>query len=306
MKTDVKNSVLMVIAGPTGIGKTQIAIQVARELDAEIISADSRQFYKEMQIGTAAPTEEELRAVPHHFVGHKSIQAYYNASMFEQEVLDFLKSYFKRKQAAVMAGGSGMYIDAVCHGIDALPEVDASVREAVKNLWKEQGLEALQKEVAHIDPEYYKQTDTQNPMRLRRALEVYRQTGQPFSAFRRKQVAARNFRIVKTALYLPRAEMYERINLRVDKMLREGLVEEAKRLYPCKNLNALKTVGYKELFGYFDGRYDFEEAVRLIKRNSRRYAKRQITWLRKDENMHWFRANEYKSLIYFLLNKINK
>lgn len=299
-------NILFVLAGPTGVGKTRRAIELAEQYNAAIISADSRQVYKEMQIGTAAPTPAERGRVPHHFAGHKSVEDYYNASMYEQEVLAFLQDYFKRRRLAVMAGGSGMYIDAVCHGIAELPEVDTGIREQVKHLWKKQGLSALQQEVQRADPEFYHRADIQNPMRLRRALEVYRQTGRPFSAFRRKAYKVRPFRIVKIGLYLSREEMYQRINKRVDKMLESGLLDEVRGLYKYKYLNALNTVGYKELFAYLDGEIDYAEAVRLIKRNSRRYAKRQITWFKKDKTIEWMYADDGNALKSLMLSIVNR
>lgn len=281
------NKTLIVIAGPTASGKTAFSIELAKALNTVILSADSRQFYKEMSIGTAAPTEEELSQVKHYFVHHISIEDKYDVADYERDVLQLLEELFKTHDAVVMTGGSGLFIDAVCNGIDAMPDVELEIREKVQKLFDEGGLKALQDEVQHLDPEYFAIVDQQNPRRLQRALEVCYQTGQPFSFFRSGNAVHRNFEIKKYALLWDRQALIERIDKRVDIMMEQGLVEEAKALYPKRHLNALNTVGYKEFFAYFDGQCTLEEAVEQIKIHTRQYAKRQMTWLRRDMNYQW-------------------
>ena len=278
---------LIVIAGPTASGKTEAAIQVAKEHHTEILNADSRQFYKEMSIGTAVPTHKELLEVKHHFVQHISIFDHYDVGSYEQDAMLLLNKLFMEHDTVVLTGGSGLFIDAVCHGIDAMPDIDSSIREQVNVLYHAGGLAALQQEVQRLDPEYYAIVDRKNPRRLQRALEVCYQTGLPFTTFRTQQVAKRDFDIIKYALLWDRQELYNRINQRVERMLAQGLVDEARSLYPFRHLNALNTVGYKELFDYFDGKYNLIEAVEQIKLNTRHYAKRQMTWLRKDHDYQW-------------------
>ena len=286
---------LIVIAGPTASGKTEAAIQVAKARHTEILNADSRQFYREMSIGTAAPTPKELLEVKHHFVQHISIFDSYDAGTYERDALQLLERLFLDHGSVVLTGGSGLFIDAVCNGIDAMPDIDPAVRQQVNALYQEQGLAALQEEVQHLDPEYYAIVDLKNPRRLQRALEVCLQTGQPYTAFRTRTTARRDFDIVKYALLWDRQELNNRINLRVERMLTQGLVDEARRLYPHRHLNALNTVGYKELFDYFDGKCSLGEAVEQIKLNTRHYAKRQMTWLRKDPSYRWVHPSELVS-----------
>lgn len=288
-----KNKTLIVIAGPTASGKTAFAIELAKALNTVILSADSRQFYKEMSIGTAAPTEEELSQVQHYFVHHISIEDKYDVADYEHDAIILLDELFKTHDTVIMTGGSGLFIDAVCNGIDAMPDVRPEIRERVQKLFDEGGLKALQDEVQHLDPEYYTTVDQQNPRRLQRALEVCYQTGQPFSSFRQGQAVQRNFDVEKYALLWDRQQLIERIDHRVDLMMEQGLLEEAKTLYPKRHLNALNTVGYKELFAYFDGQCTFEEAVEQIKIHTRQYAKRQMTWLRKDISYKWIMPNDY-------------
>lgn len=278
---------LIVIAGPTASGKTETAIRLAKELHTEIINADSRQFYREMRIGTAVPSHKELLEVKHHFIQHISIFDKYNVANYEQDVLRLLTQLFQHHEKVILTGGSGLFIDAVCNGIDAMPDIDASVRDKVTALFQEGGLPALQQEVKRLDPDYYAIVDRKNPRRLQRALEVCLQTGQSFTSFRTKSVAKRDFKIEKHALLWEKQELYNRINIRVERMMAEGLVDEARSLYPYRHLNALNTVGYKELFDYFDGKCSLSEAVELIKLNTRHYAKRQMTWLRKDNGYQW-------------------
>ena len=287
---------LIVIAGPTASGKTTYSIELAKALDTVILSADSRQFYKEMSIGTAAPTEEELAQVKHYFVHHISIEDKYDVADYERDALLLLDELFKTHDAVIMTGGSGLFIDAVCNGIDAMPDIQPETRGKVEELLKNGGLKALQDEVQRLDPEYFVIVDKQNPRRLQRALEVCYQTGQPFSSFRSGNTVQRDFDIKKYALLWDRQELIERINKRVDMMMEQGLLEEAKALYPKRHLNALNTVGYKELFAYFDGHCTLEEAVEQIKIHTRQYAKRQMTWLRKDKEYCWITPEEMPSL----------
>ena len=275
------NKTLIVIAGPTASGKTAFSIELAKALNTVILSADSRQFYKEMSIGTAAPTEEELSQVKHYFVHHISIEDKYDVADYEHDVLQLLNELFKTHDTVIMTGGSGLFIDAVCNGIDAMPDVEPEIREKAQRLFDEGGLKALQATV-----------DQQNPRRLQRALEVCYQTGQPFSSFRSGNAVHRDFDIKKYALLWDRQALIERIDKRVDIMMEQGLLAEAKALYPKRHLNALNTVGYKELFAYFDGQCALEEAVEQIKIHTRQYAKRQMTWLRKDKSYTWITPDE--------------
>ena len=287
---------LIVIAGPTASGKTAFAIKMAKALGTVILSADSRQFYKEMSIGTAAPTEEELSQVKHYFVHHISIEDKYDVADYERDVLQLLEELFKTHDTVIMTGGSGLFIDAVCNGIDAMPDIQPKIREKVQKMFDEGGLNALQDEVQRLDPEYYAIVDQQNPRRLQRALEVCYQTGQSFSAFRSGNAVQRDFDIKKYALLWDRQQLIERIDKRVDMMMEQGLLEEAKTLYPKRHLNALNTVGYKELFAYLDGQCTLDEAVEQIKIHTRQYAKRQMTWLRRDSSYKWISSED--NLIY--------
>lgn len=297
---------LIVIAGPTAIGKTAMAIMLAQALGAEIISADSRQFYKELKIGVATPSQEELKMVPHHFIGHLSIHDYYNVSSYEKEVLIFLDSYFKKYNIAVMVGGSGLYIDAVCKGIDDFPDADEKLRNKLKEQHKNEGLESLKIRLKELDPAYYELVDLNNPKRIIRAIEVCIATGRPFSEQRKNNSVERDFNIIKIGLARPRNELNEIIHKRVDIMLEMGLMDEVKGLYPNKNLNALNTVGYKEIFNYLDGEWSLELAIEKIKTHTRRYAKRQMTWFGKDEDIKWFDPKAYESIMEYLkdLSKI--
>ncbi|MDL2296623.1 tRNA (adenosine(37)-N6)-dimethylallyltransferase MiaA [Bacteroidales bacterium OttesenSCG-928-B11] len=273
---------LCVIYGPTAVGKTDLAIQVAEKYSAAVVSADSRQFYKEMSIGTAKPTAAELARAPHYFVGHLSIEEYYSVSRFEQDVLKLLPELFRENPVVVMVGGSGLYIDAVCKGIDDLPDPDPEIRQKVLDIFANEGVEGLRHQVKLLDPVYYNQTDIANPKRLIRAMEVCLQTGKPYSQQMTAERKTRDFNIVKYALIRSREELIERINHRVDVMMELGLLEEARLLLPWRHLNALNTVGYKELFAYFDGKIALDEAVEQIKAHTRRYAKRQMSWMKRD------------------------
>ena len=281
------NSTLLLIAGPTSIGKTTVAIDVARYFGCEIISADSRQFYHELKIGTAAPTLEQLNAVKHHFIGNLSLTDNYNVSRFENEVLELLPALFAKNNFVVMVGGSGLYIKAVCEGIDDLPDIDDELRNSLHLQLKNEGIASLRAQLQKLDPEYYSKVDLANPNRIIRALEVCLSTGRPYSVLRKQNPARRDFRIIKIGLNLPREELHERINHRVDLMIEQGLVNEARSFYHQRELNALNTVGYKELFEYFDGKCSLEDAIEKIKTNTRRYARRQITWFKKEADIVW-------------------
>ena len=292
---------LIVVAGPTASGKTAFSIELAKALNTVIISADSRQFYKEMSIGTAAPTPEELLQVKHYFVHNISIEDKYDVADYEREVLQLLDELFKTHDQVVMTGGSGLFIDAVCNGIDEMPNVQPEIRQKVEIMLKDDGIDALSKELQQLDPEYFAVVDQQNPRRLQRALEVCYQTGRPFSSFRTGTTAKRDFEIRKHALLWDRQELIERIDRRVNLMMEQGLLEEAKALYPKRQLNALNTVGYKELFSYFDGDCTLAEAVEQIKIHTRQYAKRQMTWLRRDPSYRWITPDEIDDVVKVLL-----
>jgi len=287
---------LIVIIGPTAIGKTELCIELAEALNTEIISADSRQIYKELNIGTAKPGKEELERVPHHFIGTKSIHDYYTAGMFELDVLELLEDLFKKHNQIIMTGGSGLYINAVCEGIDALPRVDPEIRNKLIEQYEKEGIQSLRHDLKKLDPDYYEIADLKNPKRLLKALEITVMTGKPYSSFLTRPKKERPFNILKIGLNKDREELYEAINKRVDKMIDEGLPEEAKELYKHKGANALNTVGYKELFDYFDGNITYQRAIELIKRNTRRYAKRQLTWFSKDEEIEWFHPDEKEKI----------
>lgn len=276
---------LIVITGPTGIGKTKIAIEVAKYLDTEIISADSRQIFRSIPIGTACPTSKELATVKHHFINILNLNEYYSAAQFENDALKQLSQIFATHDHAVMCGGSMMYVDAVCNGIDDIPTVSDEIRSKAYALLDKEGIEGVAKRVAEIDPEYYAIVDKQNAKRLVHALEIYMQSGKTFSSFRTGEKKKRPFRILKFALNMPREELFNRINTRVDKMIESGLEEEARNVYHLRHLNSLNTVGYKEMFAYFDGTMDFTTACERLKKNTRVYAKKQLTWYAKDPDI---------------------
>lgn len=296
---------LVVIAGPTASGKTATAIKVAKALGTEIISADSRQFYKELPIGTAAPTPEEQAEVQHHMIHNLNVEDKYDVADYEQDVLNLLNQLFVNHDAVVLTGGSGLFIDAVCKGLDSIPDISEEVRNKVDELYKKGGLIALQNEVERLDPEYYSIVDKYNPRRLQRAVEVCYQTGLTYSSFRKNTVKQRDFKIIKVALLWERSELITRINKRVDIMVNEGLVEEAKTMYPKRHLNSLNTVGYKEIFEHFDGKVSLDEAIENIKINTRQYAKRQMTWLRKNNDYKWFTIDELDEMLNYINTVIN-
>ncbi|MCK3685649.1 tRNA (adenosine(37)-N6)-dimethylallyltransferase MiaA [Maribellus sp. YY47] len=291
---------LVVITGPTGIGKTSVGIEIARHFSTEIVSCDSRQIYKELNIGTAVPSPNELASVPHHFIQSHSIEENYNASRYEQESLQLLEKLFGRLDLIVMVGGSMLYIDAVCKGIDEMPDADPEIRAALKQQLKKEGLESLRLQLKKLDPDYYETVDLKNPNRIVHALEISLMTGKPYSSFRTNPEKERPFKIIKIGLNCDRELLHQRINRRVDKMIEEGLIDEARSVYPMKHLNALNTVGYRELFDWFDGTISHEKAIELIKRNSRRYARKQLTWFRRDENVHWFEPLRTADIIAYI------
>jgi len=299
------NKTLIVILGPTAIGKTALSIKLAKHFKTEIISSDSRQLFKEMKIGTAVPSTEELNSVKHHFIGNLSISDYYNVSKFENDALQKLDDIFLKKNLAIMVGGSGLYIDAVCKGIDDLPDPDKKLRHEINEIFKSSGIEALQKKLKELDPEYYLIVDLKNPKRLMRAIEVCLQTGKTYTSLRKNKSGKRDFNIIKIGLNCEREKLFERINLRVDKMINEGLFDEVKELYKHKNLNSLNTVGYKEIFDFLDNKTTFEQAIENIKTNTRRYAKRQLTWFKRDEEIKWFHPTEKNEIILYLSEKID-
>ena len=301
----MKDKYLIVIAGPTASGKTAAAIKIAKALGTVIISADSRQFYREIPIGTAAPTEEELSEVQHFMIHNLSVDDKYDVAEYESDVLSLLNKLFINLDVVVLTGGSGLFINAVCDGIDIMPDITDSVRNKVNILYENGGIVALQNEVKLLDPEYYNIVDKQNPRRLQRALEVCYQTGKPYSSFRNDTPKKRDFKIIKLAIACDRDVLINRINVRVEKMLSLGLVEEARSMYHKRHLNSLNTVGYKELFDYFDEKLTFSEAVDRIKINTRQYAKRQMTWLRKNDDYRWFKIDEIESVIEDIENIIN-
>ena len=293
------------MVGPTAIGKTSMAIRLAQHFDTEIVSADSRQFYKELKIGVAAPTDEEMAASTHHFIGHLSIHDYYNASRFEKDAIEKISSLFENHDVVVMTGGSGLYIDAVCNGIDELPDPTPELRTELKTLFQNEGITALQKLLQTLDPEYYSAVDTKNPARLLRALEVCLTAGLPYSTLRTQSSEKRPFTVIFIGLQCERALLNERIHRRVDAMLETGLLDEVEQLFPLRHLNALNTVGYKELFEWKEGKISFEQAVEDIKTNTRRYAKRQMTWFRKNPEIRWFEAEEFGNICDFCMQVVS-
>ena len=291
---------LVVITGPTAVGKTALTMELAQHYGVPIINADSRQIYRELRIGTAAPTEEQLRQVKHYFVGSKSIDEYYNASMFEQEVMEVLRQTASPSGISLLSGGSMMYIDAVCNGIDDIPTIRDDVREEMKRRYEEEGLEALCEDLKRLDPEHYEVVDRQNYRRVIHALEICYQTGRTYTSFRTQQKKQRPFRIIKIGLNRDREELYQRINQRVDQMMVDGLLEEVKGVLSYRSANALNTVGYKELFDYLDGRWTLEEAVERIKGNTRRYARKQLTWFKRDTEMRWFHPDQQEEILNYI------
>ena len=291
---------LIVITGPTAVGKTDLCLDIAQKLDIPIINADSRQLFKELRIGTAAPTTEQLARVRHFFVGTLHLTDYYSASMYEQDVMSLLDNLFQKSDYALLSGGSMMYIDAVCNGIDDIPTVSNDIRLTLKQRLTKEGLPTLVEELRKLDPEHYAIVDRQNPRRVVHALEICHMTGRTYTSFRKAEKKQRPFTIIKIGLNRDREELYQRINLRVDAMMKEGLLKEVEELREYRELNALNTVGYKELFDYFDGRWPLSEAVERIKGNTRRYARKQLTWFKRDQKMRWFHPNEKQNIMTYI------
>ena len=298
------NKSLVVVVGPTAIGKTTLAVKLANHFATEIISADSRQFFKEMEIGTAKPSTEELLAAPHHFINSHSINTFFSTGDFENEALITADKLFKIHDQLVMVGGSGLYINAVCNGLDELPETDLTIRASLKEIFAQKGIEEIKIKLASVDPEFYAKVDQSNPQRMIRGLEFFLSTGFKLSAFQTNSKKERPFKIIKIGLNTERAQLYEQINQRVDQMMAAGLLEEVKNLLPFKHLNALNTVGYTELFNYLEGEHSLEEAVSLIKQNTRRFAKRQLTWFRKDQDTQWFEPDAYPAILAYIKGSI--
>jgi len=296
---------LIIIVGPTAVGKTDLAIWLANKLNTEIISADSRQIYKEISIGTAKPTEKELKQAKHHLIGTISIKDYYNAYMFEQDALKIIDQLFKKYDVLLMVGGSGLYVDAVIKGIDDIPTVIPYIRKELEKWFKQAGLEKLQYLTKRLDPEFYKKTDINNPMRLLKALEITIQTNKPYSSYLTGKPKKRPFNIVLIGLDRSREELHDRINKRVLKMIEQGLIDEAKKLFEFRHLTPLKTVGYREIFDYLEGKIDLNKAIELIQRNTRRYARRQLTWFRRYPDIVWFNPEDKEKILKFIKEKIN-
>ena len=291
---------LIVIVGPTGVGKTALCLDVAELFDTAIVNADSRQMFKEIPIGTAAPTKDEQKRVKHYFVGNLNIEDYYNASMFENDVISLLERLFQEKDIVIMSGGSMMYVDAVCNGIDDIPTVKDDIRYAVKEAYDKNGLNALCKELENLDPEYYSIVDKNNPKRVIHAVEICLSTGKTYTSFRTNIKKERPFKIVKIGLIRERETLYERIDRRVDKMMDDGLLNEVQNLYPYRKLNALNTVGYKELFDYIDGKCTLDEAVFKIKCNTHKYCRKQLTWFKRDKETKWFSPDNVEEIINYI------
>lgn len=296
-----KMKTLIVVLGPTGVGKTELCLSIAEHLQTPIINADSRQIFKELPIGTAAPTKEQQKRIPHYFVGNHNIEDYYSAAMYEADVMNLLQNdLFKSHDTALLTGGSMMYIDAVCKGIDDIPTIRDDIRQWMKERLEKEGLEKLVEELQKMDPEHYNIVDKKNPRRVVHALEICHQTGKTYTSFRTAEKKERPFRIIKIGLNRDRAELYERINQRVLLMMEEGLEKEARNVYSQKGLTALRTVGYKEMFAYFDGEIDLQEAIRQIQSHSREYMRKQLTWFKRDEEITWFHPDNSKEIINYI------
>ena len=293
-------STLIALIGPTGVGKTELSLSIAEHFHTSILSSDSRQLYADLKIGTAAPTPEQLARVPHHFVGTLKLTDYYSAAQYEADVMKKLEELFSLNEVVVLTGGSMMYVDAICKGIDDIPTVDKETRELMLQKYAEEGLDHLCAELKLLDPEYYQIVDLKNPKRVIHALEICYMTGKSYTSFRTQSTKKRPFRIIKIGLTRERKELYERINRRVDEMLDAGLLEEVKAVYPYKELNSLNTVGYKELFKYLDGEWTLEFAIEKIKQNSRIYSRKQMTWFKRDNEIHWFHPDQKEEIMNYI------
>jgi len=301
LETD--NKTLLVIVGPTAVGKTALSIQLAKEFDTEIISADSRQLFRELNIGTAKPTVAQLQEVKHHFINSHSITQDYDAAQFGHDALQVIRSLFDKHKFVILCGGSGLYVKAVCEGFDDIPEISSDIRQELIDQYNNHGLAWLQEKMRALDPDHLVSIDRHKPHRMIRALEVKIGTGKSIAQFRKSKKVHHDFNIIKIGLELPREELYHRIDARIDDMIGEGLFEEAKQLYHYRNANALQTVGYQEIFDFLDNRYDVPETIRLLKRNSRRYAKRQLTWFKRDLEITWFNPSQSDSIVQFIYDK---
>ncbi len=306
LRTQMSDKHLLVIMGPTAAGKTGLALRLARHFLTEIVSADSRQIFSEMEIGTAKPTKEELIGARHHFIGSHSIKEDYDAGSFGREARALIDKLLENYSMTILCGGSGLYIKAALEGFDDLPDVTPDIRSRVIDEYREKGLAWLQASVEELDPVYFESVDRKNPQRLMRALEVYKSTGKPFSEFHKKEMKTLPFGVIKIGLELERQELYDSIDRRVEHMIEEGLFEEVERLFPQRHLNALQTVGYQEVFDFMEGKHDREEAIRLIKRNTRHYAKRQLTWFKKDKEIEWFRPEDWDGVVKYILARVAK
>ena len=295
---------LIVLIGPTGVGKTELSLRLAEHFHTSIVSADSRQLYADLKIGTAAPTSEQLNRAPHYLVGTLKLADYYSAARYEEEALATLDNLFRQHDTVILTGGSMMYIDAICKGIDDIPTVDTETRELMLQRYETEGLEKLCAELKLLDPEYYRIVDLKNPKRVIHALEICYMTGKTYTSFRTQQKKQRPFRIIKVGLTRDRAELYDRINRRVDIMIEEGLLEEARSVYPYRTLNSLNTVGYKEMFNYLDGTWELPFAIEKIKQNSRIYSRKQMTWFKRDEEIQWFHPEQETEILDYLNTKI--
>ena len=292
---------LFIILGPTASGKTALSILLAEKLSTEIISCDSRQFYKELKIGAVPPSKEQLQKIKHHFIQHLSIKDNYNTGQYEEDAIKKISSLFKTYDNLILVGGSGLYIDAICNGLDNIPKTPEEIRDRINNEFTEKGITWLQEKIKHIDLDFYKKSDINNPQRLKRCLEVYQNTGEKLSSFYKKEKIKRDFKIIKIGISTERENLYNRINQRVDQMVKSGLIDEAKKLFQFHKFNALNTVGYKELFNFFDNKIDKETAIEEIKKNSRRLSKRQMTWFKRDKQINWFKINQENEIIKFIL-----
>ena len=295
---------LLVIIGPTGVGKTELSLRIAENFGTEIVSADSRQLYANLKIGTAAPTPEELQRVPHHFIGTLQLTDYYSAAQYEEDALKLLNHLFQTKDVVILTGGSMMYVDAVCKGIDDIPTVDEETRKTLLERYEKEGLEQLCAELKLLDPDYYKIVDLKNHKRVIHALEICYMTGKTYTSFRTQEKKTRPFRMIKIGLTRDREELYARINQRVDIMMEQGLLDEVKQVYPYRQLNSLNTVGYKELFNYLDGEWALPFAIDKIKQNSRIYSRKQMTWFKRDEEIRWFHPNQEEDILTYIKQKI--
>jgi tRNA dimethylallyltransferase len=296
---------LIVILGSTGVGKTRLSLRLAETFNTAILSADSRQVYKEIPIGTAAATEEEKKQVPHYFVGHLGLQDYYSASEFENDVIKTLETLFQEKEVALLCGGSMMYIDAVCKGIDDIPTIDEELRQDLKNLYDQEGIEPIREQLRLLDPAFYQEVDLNNHKRVIHALEVCLMADKPYSSLRTKTAKQRPFHIIKIGLTRDREELYTRINARTEEMIQEGWLEEAKKVYPLRHLNSLNTVGYKELFQYFDGNLSLEQAIEKIKQSTRIYSRKQMTWFKRDQEIQWFHPDQEEEVVKYIQERLS-